>query len=84
MRSTMSLSSWRHSEVDDELELVETLEVSDLRLVTRFDERFETRLDERADPAAEDRLFPEKIGLGFLGEGCLDDSGAGDADPLAV
>ena len=47
-------------EIDDQLELVETLEVSDLRLVTSVDECFECGLHQRARAAAQDRLLPER------------------------
>jgi hypothetical protein len=71
-------------QVDDQLQLVEALEVRDLGLVAGFDERLEAGLDERAHAAAQHRLLAEQIGLGFLGERCLDDAGAHDADALGV
>src|SRR3989454_10683995 len=49
-------------EVHDQLHLVHALEVRDLRLVARLDERLEGRLDEVRDSATERRLLPEQIG----------------------
>src|SRR5438045_4177713 len=46
-------------EVDDELELVEALEVGDLGLVSRRDERLEARGDQRRGAAAEHGLLSE-------------------------
>src|SRR5699024_4499506 len=71
-------------EVDDELELVQHLEVGDLGLVARLGEGLEAGLDQVAHAAAEHRLLTEQVGLGLLGEGGLDDAGAGAADALGV
>ena len=67
-------------QVDDQLQLVQALEVGDLRLVAGVDQRLEAGLHQRADAAAEHGLLAEQIGLGLLREGRLDDAGAGDAD----
>ena len=67
-------------EVDDELELVQALEVRDLRLVARLDQRLEAGLHELAHAAAEDRLLAEEVRLGLLGERRLEDAGARGAD----
>ncbi len=71
-------------EVDDELHLVHTLEVRDLGLVARVDERVEARLHELADAAAEDDLLAEPVGLDLFGERCRDDAGARRANALRV
>ena len=71
-------------EVDDELELVEALEVGDLGLVARLDERLEAVHHELAGAAAEHGLLTEEVGLGLLGEGRPDAAGAQAADRLAV
>src|SRR5919197_3718338 len=48
-------------EVDDQLQLVQALEVGDLRLVAGVHERLEAGLDERGGAAAEDRLLAEQV-----------------------
>src|ERR1035437_930145 len=63
-------------EVDDELQLVQALEVRDLGLVARVDERLEARLHERGRAAAEDGLLAEEVRLRLLGERRLEDPGA--------
>src|SRR6266545_8221387 len=68
-------------EVDDELQLVEALEVRDLRLVAGVDERLEPRLHQRGHAAAQHRLLAEQVGLGLLGEGGLDDARPPGTDP---
>src|SRR5436190_6885140 len=71
-------------EVDDELELVETLEVRDLRLVAGRDERVEARGDQRRRSSAQDGLLAEEVGLGLLLERGLDDARAEHADAVRV
>ena len=71
-------------QVDDQLELVHRLEVGELRLVARLDERLERHLDQRRRPAAEDRLLAEEVGLGLLREGRLEHAGAGVAEGAGV
>jgi hypothetical protein len=71
-------------EVNDELELVQYLEVGDLRLVAGFGQGFEAVLDQLGHAAAEDGLLAEEVGFGLFGEGGLDDAGAGAADGLGV
>src|SRR5271157_3857574 len=62
-------------EVDDELELVETLEVGDFRGVAGFDQGFEACLDEFGGAAAEDDLFAEEVAFGLFLEAGFDDAG---------
>src|SRR6185295_19033500 len=71
-------------EVDDELHLVDALEVRDLGLVSRVDERVEARLHELADAAAQDDLLAEPVGLDLFGERRRDDAGARRTDALRV
>ena len=71
-------------QVDDELELVHRLEVGQLGLVAGLHERLEGGLDEGRDAAAEERLLAEEVGLGLLGEGRLEDAGAGAAEAAGV
>ena len=60
------------------------LEVRELRLVAGLDERLERHLDERRGAAAEHGLLAEQVGLGLLGEGRLEDAGAGRAERPGV
>ena len=71
-------------QVDDELQLVQALEVGDLRLIAGLDQRLEPGLDERADAAAQDGLLAEQIGFGFFGERRFEDPGAGAAERARV
>jgi hypothetical protein len=59
---------------------VQALEVGDLRLVAGLGEHLEAGLHQRGGAAAEHGLLAEQVGLGLLGEGGLDDAGAGAAD----
>ena len=61
---------------------MQTLEVGHLRLVTGLDQHLVAGLDKGACAATKDGLLAEKVGLGFLLEGSLDDSGARPADAL--
>ncbi len=63
---------------------MQALEVRDLRLVARLGQRLETGLHQGGGATAEDGLLTEEVGLGLLGEGGLDDAGAGAADALGV
>ena len=71
-------------EVDDELELVHRLEVRELGLVAGLDERLERHLHERRRAAAQHGLLAEQVRLGLLGEGRLEDAGAGVAEGPGV
>ena len=53
-------------------------------MVAGVNERFKAGLDKVSDAAAEDALFAEKVGLGFLFEGGLDNAGASTADAACV
>jgi hypothetical protein len=67
-------------QVDDQLELVEALEVRDLGLVARLDERLEAVHDQLGRAAAEHGLLAEQVSLGLLGERGLDSASAKAAD----
>ena len=71
-------------QIDDQLELVETLEVGDLGLVSRFDERLEPGLHEAGGASAQNGLLTEQIRLGLLGERGLDHTRPGAADGIGV
>ena len=70
-------------EIDDQLQLVQALEVGDLRLVAGLDQRVEPGLDQIADAATEHRLLAEEIGLGLFLERRLEHAGAQRAEPSA-
>ena len=67
-------------QVHDQLQLVQALEVRDLRLVPGRDERLEPRLDQRRRAAAQHRLLAEEVGLGLLLERGLEHAGARGTD----
>jgi len=71
-------------QVDDELELVQTLEVGHLRGVARVDERLEADFHHLGDTATEDGLLAEEVRLDLLFERRLDDARPGAADGLCV
>jgi hypothetical protein len=71
-------------QVDDQLELVQALEVGDLGLVAGLDEHLEAVHDQLRRATAEHRLLTEQVGLGLLGERCLDAAGAQATDRLGV
>src|SRR5581483_4381461 len=56
------------NQVDDQLHLMQTLEVGDLRLISGFHQRLKTFLDERCETTAEHRLLAEEIAFGFFPE----------------
>ena len=70
-------------EIADELQLMETLEIGHLWLITRFNEGLEAGLNKSARATAEDGLFAKEIGLSFFLEGGLEHAGAGRADALS-
>ena len=71
-------------EVDEHLQLVADLEVSDLRLVASVSENLEAHFNELVHAAHEHVLLAEQIGLGLLGEGGLDGTCAQGAQSLGV
>src|SRR2546429_577664 len=54
-------------QVDDQLQLVQHLEVGDLRLVTGLHQGLEPGLDQRGRATAQHGLLTEQVGLGLLG-----------------
>src|SRR5688572_28752008 len=71
-------------QVDDQLQLVQTLVVGNLRLVAGLDERFIALYHQLGGTAAEHGLFAEQIGFRFLGKGGLYHGCAGPADAVGV
>ncbi len=71
-------------EVDDQLELVQALEVGDLRLIAGVDQRLEAGLDQRGRAAAEHGLLAEEVGFGLFREGGFENAAARAADGLGV
>ena len=55
-------------EIHDELQLVQTFEVCDFRLISGVDERFKRHLHQRADAAAQYGLLAEQVALCFFFE----------------
>src|SRR3984893_7197821 len=60
------------NKIDNELELVQTFEISELGRVTGAHECIEAGTDEPARPAAKHRLLAEQVCLGFLAKSCFD------------
>ena len=71
-------------EIDDQLQLMQALEISDFWLIPGVDQRVEGRLDERRDTATENDLLTEEIGFGFFLEGRFDDASFGRPEPLRI
>ena len=71
-------------EIDDQLQLVHTLEVRHLGLIARFGESLESGLDEGADATAQHDLFAEQVGFSLFSDGRFDDAAACPADPLSI
>ena len=69
-------------EINNELQFVHALVVSNFRLVAGIDQRFESGNDEFSSATAQNGLLTEKIGFGLFFEGGLDDSGSRAADSL--
>ena len=67
------------NQVDDELHLVQTLKISDLRLVAGCHQRVKPCLDEIGDAAAKHGLLAEKVGLRLFGKSGFDDAGPGSS-----
>jgi len=68
------------NEIDNELQLVEALEVGQLRGIAGAHECFESSPNELARPAAEHGLFAKQIRFRFLFESCLDHARTGAAN----
>src|SRR5258708_7324879 len=71
-------------QVDDELHLVQHLEIRDLGLIARLDQRLEACLDEGADSTAQHGLLAEQVGLRLFLECRLDDACPAGAQRLRV
>ena len=71
-------------EIDDELELMQALEIRDLRLVASLDEGLKAVHDELARAAAEHGLLAKEVSLALLGERGLDAARSQAADRLRV
>ena len=66
--------------VDDQFQLVHALEIGDLGLIARVNQRLKAGLDQFADSAAQNGLLTEKVGLRFLAKVGLDHSAARGPD----
>ena len=72
------------NEVDDQLQLVQALEVSHLRLVARLNQNLEAGLDELLGATAQDGLLTEEVGNGLRLEGGRNDACASTANGCSV
>src|SRR6476660_4744938 len=70
--------------VHDQFDLVQALEIGDLRLISSSDQRLETSLDQLGQTATEDRLFTKQVGLALFLERCLDHARARQAETLGI
>src|SRR5207244_548143 len=68
----------------DQFQLVQALEIRDLRSVAGVRESLEAGLNERRHAAAQHGLLPEQIGFRLLAERGLEHTGPGAADPGGV
>src|SRR5690606_14094000 len=71
-------------EIDDQLELVQHLEVGDLRLVASLNERLETVLDELRRSTAQHGMLAEQDSLSLFSERRLNNAGASTANGLRI
>ena len=71
-------------QVNNQLELVQTLEVGHFRRITGFGQCFETGLDQLNRTTTQHRLLTEQIGFGLVLEGGFDDAGTAAADAAGV
>ena len=61
-----------------------TLEICQLRLIPRFDQRIKSSFDQRRYATAQHRLFTEQIGLCFCGDRGWDHTGSRASDRFGV
>src|SRR5579863_867891 len=71
-------------QIDDELQLVQTLVVGDLGLVAGLDERLESLHHELGRAPAQNGLLAEEVRLGLLGEGGFEHTATRAADAIRV
>ena len=71
-------------QVDDQLDLVQTLEIGHFGLVPGLDQRLEPHADQFDQAAAQHRLLAEEVGFAFLAEVGLDDAGPAATDGGAI
>src|SRR5690554_1802756 len=71
-------------QVDDQLQLVQTLEVGHFRRVAGFGQHFETGLDQLHRATTENSLLTEQVGFGLVLEGGFDDAGTAAANAAGV
>src|SRR5690554_2166867 len=71
-------------EVNDQLQLVQALEVSHFRRVTRFGQHLEASLDQLNRATAQNCLLTEQVGFGLVLEGGFDDTGTTTAHTAGV
>src|SRR6185312_7733788 len=68
------------NQIDDQLELMKALEISDLRRIAGLHQRFESRADQFGGATAKYCLLPEEIALRLFAEAGFDHAGAQRAE----
>src|SRR5271163_2524901 len=63
---------------------MQTLEVSDIRLIAGIDQGFEASNDQLPGTATEDCLFTKEIGLGLFLKRCFQNTSSGAADRMRI
>src|SRR5690606_33792367 len=71
-------------QVNNQLQLVQTLEVRHFRSVARFGQGFETGFNQLNRATTQNRLLTEQVSFGFVFEGGFDDTGTAAADTAGV
>src|SRR5579875_227542 len=71
-------------EVYDELQLVQTLEVGDFRLIAGLHKRLKAGFHQGRGTSAQHRLLAKQIGFGLLFKGRLDNAGARSSDRFRI
>ena len=71
-------------EIDNQLQLMQTLEIGHLRLVPGFHQCFKARLDQFDATATENRLLTEQVRFCFVLERCFNNTGAPTTNPAGI
>src|SRR5208282_121836 len=71
-------------QIDNQLQLVQALEVSNVGLIAGIDQSFESGKNQLAGATAQDCLLSKKIGFCFFLEGGLQHSSPGAADGMGI
>src|SRR5690554_522529 len=71
-------------QVNNQLQLVQTLKVRHFQSVARFGQGFETGFNQLNRATTQNRLLTEQVGFSFIFEGGFDDTGTAAADAAGV